>query len=71
MPASGSRGEAVARHRFEGTAERRHILTDTSGLPVGPEVHGAGSRDRDGAPDVLKVVAARYPMLRHIFADGG
>ncbi len=25
----------------------------------------------DGAPDVLKRVAARYPTLRHIFADGG
>lgn len=27
--------------------------------------------ERDGAPDVLKSVAARYPMLRHVFADGG
>src|SRR6056297_1702699 len=70
MPASGSRGEAVARHRFEGTAERRHVVTDTTGLLVGLEVHGAGIQDRDGAPDVLEAVGARYPMLRHIFADG-
>ena len=25
----------------------------------------------DGAPDVLEAVAGRYPMLRHISADGG
>lgn len=50
---------------------KRHIVTDTTGLLVGLEVHSAGIQDRDGAPDVLKVVAARYPMLRHIFADGG
>lgn len=50
---------------------KRHIVTDTIGLLVGLEVHSARIQDRDGAPDVLKAVAARYPMLRHIFADGG
>jgi len=50
---------------------KRHIVTDTTGLLVGLEVHGAGIQDRDGAPDVLKAVGARYPTLRHIFADGG
>ena len=50
---------------------KRHIVTDTTGLLVGLDVHSAGIQDRDGAPDVLKAVAARYPMLRHIFADGG
>jgi transposase len=50
---------------------KRHIVTDTSGLLVGLEVHSAGIQDRDGAPDVLKAVTARYPVLRHIFADGG
>ena len=50
---------------------KRHIVTDTTGLLVGLDVHGAGIQDRDGAPDVLKAVGARYPMLRHIFADGG
>ena len=50
---------------------KRHIVTDTSGLLVGLAVHSAGIQDRDGAPDVLKGIAARYPMLRHIFADGG
>ncbi|MBW6496006.1 MAG: IS5 family transposase [Burkholderiaceae bacterium] len=50
---------------------KRHIVTDTTGLLVGIEVHSAGIQDRDGAPDVLKKVAARYPFLRHVFADGG
>ena len=50
---------------------KRHIGTDTTGLRVGLEVHSAGVQDHDGAPDVLKAVAARYPMLRHVFADGG
>lgn len=50
---------------------KRHIATDTLGLLVGLVVHSAGIQDRDGAPDVLKRVAARYPTLRHIFADGG
>lgn len=50
---------------------KRHIVTDTAGLLVGLEVHSAGIQDRDGAPNVLKSIAARYPMLRHIFADGG
>ena len=50
---------------------KRHIVTDTVGFLVGLVVHSAGIQDRDGAPDVLKQVAARYPLLRHIFADGG
>ncbi len=50
---------------------KRHIVTDTTGLLVGLEVHSAGIQDRDGAPDVLRAVTSRYPMLRHIFADGG
>ncbi|MFZ3584157.1 IS5 family transposase, partial [Loktanella sp. DJP18] len=50
---------------------KRHIVTDTTGLLIGFEVHSAGVQDRDGAPDVLKAIASRYPMLRHIFADGG
>jgi len=50
---------------------KRHIVTDTTGLLVGLEVHSAGIQDRDGAPDVLKAATERYPMLRHIFADGG
>ena len=50
---------------------KHHIATDTLGLLVGLVVHSAGVQDSDGAHDVLKAVAARYPMLCHIFADGG
>ena len=50
---------------------KRHIATDTLGLLVGLVVHSASIQDRDGAPDVLKRVAVRYPTLRHVFADGG
>jgi transposase len=50
---------------------KRHIVTDTTGLLVALKVHSAGIQDRDGAPEVLAGVAARYPRLRHIFADGG
>ena len=39
---------------------KRHIVTDTVGLLVGLDVHSAGIQDRDGAPDVLEAVAARW-----------
>lgn len=45
-------------------------ISSPTRLLVGLEVHSAGIQDRDGALDVLEAVAARYPMLRHIFADG-
>ena len=63
---SGVRGYN-ARKKIKG--RKRHIGTDTTGLRVGLEVHSAGVQDYDGALDVLKAVAARYPMLRHVFAD--
>ena len=50
---------------------KRHILTDTIGLPVGMTVHSADIQDRDGAPDLLASVSSLYPWLRHVFADGG
>ena len=50
---------------------KRHILTDTIGLPLGMIVHPADVQDRDGAPDLLASVRSLYPWLNHIFADGG
>jgi transposase len=50
---------------------KRHIVTDTLGLMVGLVVHGADVQDRDGAPEVLRSIRARWPWLRHVFADGG
>src|SRR6202162_5202155 len=50
---------------------KRHILTDTIGLPVGVIVHPADIQARDGAPTLLARVGSSFPWLRHIFADGG
>jgi transposase len=66
---SGGVGGYDAGKRIKG--RKRHVVADTTGLPVALRVHSAGSQDRDGAPEVLKSVAARYPSLHHIFADGG
>lgn len=52
-------------------AGKRHIVTDRVGVPVGLGVHSAAIQERDGAPNVLDAIAKRYPMLRHVFADGG
>jgi transposase len=50
---------------------KRHLLTDTNGLPVAAVVHQADIQDRDGAPLVLASARYLYPWLRHVFADGG
>jgi transposase len=50
---------------------KRHILTDTIGLPLGMIVHTADVQDRDGAPWLMESVRSLYPWLRHVFADGG
>jgi len=50
---------------------KRHIVTDTLGLIVGALVHADDIQDRDGAPDLLNAIRARWPWLRHVFADGG
>lgn len=50
---------------------KRHLLTDTIGLPVAAVVHPADIQDRDGAPLVLAAARFLYPWLRHVFADGG
>jgi transposase len=48
---------------------KRHLLTDTNGMPVAAVVHPADIQDRDGAPLVLAAARHLYPWLRHIFAD--
>jgi transposase len=50
---------------------KRHIVTDTLGLPVGAVVHAADVQDRVGAVYVLSSIRQNFPWLRHIFADGG
>ena len=48
---------------------KRHIVTDTSGLLVGAEVHSAEIEDRDGAPIIVEAIHDLFPWLRHLFAD--
>jgi putative transposase len=50
---------------------KRRIITDTNGLLVGAQVHGADIQDRDGAVGVLASIRDLFPWLRHVFADGG
>jgi transposase len=50
---------------------KRHILTDTIGLPVAMIVHPANVQDRDGAPTLLASARDLVPWLRHVFADAG
>ena len=48
---------------------KRHIFTDTDGLLVTVQVHGANVQARDGASVVLASVRRTFPRLRHVFAD--
>ena len=63
----GPRGFEAAR-KVKG--RKRHLLTDTGGLPVAARVHAADIQDRDGAPDLLASIRHGFPWLRHVFADG-
>ncbi len=65
---AGPRGYA-AEKMIKG--RKRHILTDTIGLPVAMIVHPANVQDRDGAPALLASARTLVPWLRHVFADGG
>jgi transposase len=50
---------------------KRHLLTDTLGLPLRLVVHPASIQDRDGLALVCARIRRRYPWLDHLFADGG
>lgn len=50
---------------------KRHLLTDTLGLPLRVVVHSAGIQDRDGAALVLDGLRARCPHLELVWADAG
>ena len=50
---------------------KRHLLTDTLGLPLRLVVHPANIQDRDGLGAVCARIRRRFPWLRHLFADAG
>lgn len=50
---------------------KRHILSDTLGLPLAITVHTADIQDRDGFESVIAKIKNRFPWLQMIFADGG
>jgi putative transposase len=50
---------------------KRHLLTDTLGLPLRVVVHSAGIQDRDGAALVLDGLRLRCPHLELVWADAG
>lgn len=50
---------------------KRHLLTDTLGLPLRVVVHSAGIQDRDGAALVLDGLRSRCPHLELVWADAG
>jgi transposase len=62
----GPRGYDAAK-KIKG--RKRHLVTDTTGLPVGVVVHPADIQDRDGAGLVIQAIHDLFPWLRHLFAD--
>ena len=66
--AGGPRGYDVGK-KING--RKRHLLTDTLGLPLRLVVHPASIQDRDGLGLVCARVRQRFPWLQHLFADAG
>jgi putative transposase len=50
---------------------KRHLLTDTLGLPLVLIVHAADIQDRDGLTQVCRRVRRRFPWLTLVYADAG
>jgi putative transposase len=66
--AGGARGFDAGK-RVSG--RKRHLVTDTLGLPLALSVHPADIQDRDGLALVCRRIRHRFPWLRLLFADGG
>ena len=50
---------------------KRHLVTDTIGLPLNLAVHAANIQDRDGLALACHRIKRRFPWLLCIFADAG
>jgi hypothetical protein len=66
IEAGGPRGFDAAK-KIKG--RKRHVVTDTTGLLVGAQVHAADVQDGDRAPLVITAIHDLFPWLRHLFAD--
>jgi putative transposase len=66
--AGGPRGFAAGKKINGG---KRHLLTDTLGLPLRLVVHPASIQDRDGLGLVCARIRRRFPWLEPVFADAG
>ena len=64
---SGERGFDAGK---QVNGRKRHILVDTLGLLLVVVVTAASTQDRDGAHQVLAVLARHWTRLRLIWADG-
>ena len=53
------------------SGRKRHLFTDTLGLPLRLVVHPANLQDRDGLGLVCARIRRRFPWLQHLFADAG
>jgi putative transposase len=62
----GPRGFDAAK-RLKG--RKRHLATDTNGLPLVAQVHPANIQDNHAAVSLLSSLGQIFPKLRHIFAD--
>ena len=50
---------------------KRHLVTDTIGLPLNLALHAANLQDRDGLAQACRWIKRRFPWLQCLFADAG
>jgi len=50
---------------------KRHLVTDTLGLPLSLAVHPASIQDRDGLDLACRWIKRQFPWLACLFADAG
>ena len=69
------RGLRVDAHGYDANkkikGKKRHILVDTTGLPITAAVSDADMQDRDSGPLVPDAIGGLFPRLKKMFADGG
>jgi len=70
----GKRGTSIDPSGFDAgkrvKGKKRHVLVDTLGLLLHALGHPANIQDRDGGILLLEALAARFPLLKQLFADG-